>query len=316
MTALSLYRWDYDHRPPSTDMPFLTFSIAIFQWQPKASGKGLKKVNASRVCGYGADPQRMRAKAQEICDRLNAENASVDERPKWLQKSYSLPKPDWLVVPREQRDLPGSVVRSIRLAVMKRVLLPEGFVKGRGGTYVRRVGDQIHLIDFQPYRWGHSYTVNLGFHYEFLKPFFARKRIKLKDYHQLDCMFDARIGDFSKHRHDTWIEYGASRQQLEKTFEENAALCLKILAEHQKKWADPRRWLKAGDKATKLRRLASPWRVYEPELKLVTLVKSLSERQADFERRKRLQDETLASIKTRGFSASDRLTRDEVHKRR
>lgn len=316
MKALTLYHWDYDHRPPSTELPFLSFSIAIFQWQPKASGKGLKKVNASRVCGYGADPQSMYAKAQEVCDRLNAEHASVYKRPKWLQKTYSVSQPKWLIVPREQSDLPGSVVRSIRLAVMKRVLLPVGFMKGRSGTYVRRIGDQVHLIDFQPDKWGHRYTVNLGFHYEFLEPFFAGKRIKLEDYHLLDCMLDARIGCFVGNGHDRWFDYGDSRQRLEELFQENAALCLKILAAHQKKWADPTRWLKAGDKPSKLQRLASPWRVERPEVKLAELVKSLSERKADFERRKRLQDEILASIKTRGFSASDRLTRDEVHKRR
>jgi hypothetical protein len=36
----------------------------------------------------------------------------------------------------------------------------------------------------------------------------------------------------------------------------------------------------------------------------------------DFEERKRLQNETLAKIRSKGFSASDRLTRDEVHDRR
>lgn len=35
--------------------------------------------------------------------------------------------------------------------------------------------------------------------------------------------------------------------------------------------------------------------------------------ETDFERRKRLQDEVLASI--RSFSASDRLSRDQVHDR-
>lgn len=35
--------------------------------------------------------------------------------------------------------------------------------------------------------------------------------------------------------------------------------------------------------------------------------------ESDFERRKRLQDEVIQSI--RNFSASDRLTRDEVHDR-
>ena len=55
MTAYSLFRWDDDRSRPRPKLPFLTFSIAIFQWQPKASGKGLKKVNASRVHGYETD---------------------------------------------------------------------------------------------------------------------------------------------------------------------------------------------------------------------------------------------------------------------
>jgi hypothetical protein len=40
---------------------------------------------------------------------------------------------------------------------------------------------------------------------------------------------------------------------------------------------------------------------------------SLVEEESDFERRKRLQDEVLASI--RSFRAGDRLTRDRVHER-
>ncbi len=39
----------------------------------------------------------------------------------------------------------------------------------------------------------------------------------------------------------------------------------------------------------------------------------LSEDESDFDRRKRLQDETLAQVQS--FRASDRLTRDEVHER-
>jgi hypothetical protein len=39
----------------------------------------------------------------------------------------------------------------------------------------------------------------------------------------------------------------------------------------------------------------------------------LGEKENDFARRKRLQDEVIASIK--GFSADDRLSRDEVHDR-
>ena len=40
----------------------------------------------------------------------------------------------------------------------------------------------------------------------------------------------------------------------------------------------------------------------------------LAGEETDFERRKRVQDEIKATI--RSFSASDRLTRDEVHERR
>lgn len=40
---------------------------------------------------------------------------------------------------------------------------------------------------------------------------------------------------------------------------------------------------------------------------------ALAEGESDFERRKRLQDEVIRSI--RGFSASDRLARDEIHDR-
>jgi hypothetical protein len=40
---------------------------------------------------------------------------------------------------------------------------------------------------------------------------------------------------------------------------------------------------------------------------------SLAEEGNEFDRRKRLQDETIASI--REFRAADRLTRDEIHDR-
>lgn len=43
-------------------------------------------------------------------------------------------------------------------------------------------------------------------------------------------------------------------------------------------------------------------------------LQELAAGESDYERRKRLQAETLATI--RSFSAADRLTRDEVHHRR
>jgi Domain of unknown function (DUF4304) len=260
MSLRSIYHWDFDRRMPNAEAAFVTFSIAIFQWQPKASGKGLKKVNASRVCGYGLDPQRMYAKAQEICDRLNSEGASVTKRPSWLQKQYSVPKPTELIIPRVGSDLPGSVVRSIRQAVMKRILLPAGFVRGKSGTYVRQQGNQIHLIDFQAAMFGHQYTVNLGFHYAFLTSLSARKKIRLADYHVLDCGLSARIGQFQKGNRDRWFDYGTDRALLERLFKENAADCLQILTTASKRFADPRRLLvREGCEINK--RFIKPWHV-------------------------------------------------------
>lgn len=42
-------------------------------------------------------------------------------------------------------------------------------------------------------------------------------------------------------------------------------------------------------------------------------LQQLTEEESDFQRRKRLQHETMASI--HAFSAGDRLNRDEVHER-
>jgi hypothetical protein len=41
----------------------------------------------------------------------------------------------------------------------------------------------------------------------------------------------------------------------------------------------------------------------------------LAGQETDFERRKRLEEEVLAKIKGRGFSAKERLCRNEVHER-
>jgi hypothetical protein len=41
----------------------------------------------------------------------------------------------------------------------------------------------------------------------------------------------------------------------------------------------------------------------------------LAGQETDFERRKRLEEEVIAKIRGRGFSARDRLSRDDVHER-
>lgn len=107
------FRWDYDRSSRPDNPRGLTFSAGVYQWLPKASGKGLKKSNKIRVNGYVADPDRVYAKAEELCRKFNSEGIKITDPPRWLQKQYSVPKPADLVIERMTDDLTGAQVRSI-----------------------------------------------------------------------------------------------------------------------------------------------------------------------------------------------------------
>ena len=145
------YHWDYEHTPCDSNPLYQTFSVPVFQWLPKTSGKGLKKSKTIRVNGYTADPQRAYDKAAELCQRLNDARVRLDDPPKWLQKTYSVPRPVGYVKERLSDDLPPSKVRTIRERVARRRLLPARFIKSTDATYVRRRGEQVHLIHFDCY---------------------------------------------------------------------------------------------------------------------------------------------------------------------
>lgn len=52
---------------------FTTFSVGVFEWVPKASGKGVKRSAVKvRVSGLTAQPERVDAKAAEIVAALDA----------------------------------------------------------------------------------------------------------------------------------------------------------------------------------------------------------------------------------------------------
>ena len=84
------YQWDFDRALPNGDVDFLTFSVGVFQWLPKASGRGLKKSTSIRVKGYAADYKSVHDKAQELCKRLNRDQVRSDDPPAWVQKQYSV----------------------------------------------------------------------------------------------------------------------------------------------------------------------------------------------------------------------------------
>ena len=60
---------------------WITFSVGVFQWLPKASGKGLKRGPVKvRVAGLVSDPEAVNAKAREIAAQLDAGTYSGPRR--------------------------------------------------------------------------------------------------------------------------------------------------------------------------------------------------------------------------------------------
>ena len=53
--------------------PWETFSVGVFEWVPRGSGKGTKRSKAKvRVKGPTRTPEMVYAKAREIADSLDA----------------------------------------------------------------------------------------------------------------------------------------------------------------------------------------------------------------------------------------------------
>ncbi len=71
---------------PNKDSKFFpgaTFSVSIFQWIPKASGKGLKKGKVVyRVRGRVGDAEKVYARAREVCRHFDRYAKSADT-PRW-----------------------------------------------------------------------------------------------------------------------------------------------------------------------------------------------------------------------------------------
>ena len=69
MDRKKAYKHDYSGSCAPTH-PYAggSFSVGIFQWVPKASGKGLKKTAVKyRVKGFSSNPEPVYARAEEIC---------------------------------------------------------------------------------------------------------------------------------------------------------------------------------------------------------------------------------------------------------
>ena len=259
------YQWAFDNSPFPADGRFSTFSVGVYQRLPKASGRGFKKSKTVRVMGYTAEPDKVYQKAAELCRQLNEAGARADDPPDWLQKQYSVPSPPGMVVEHTSSHLSGQQVRTLRLKVMREELLPLGFVKAEGGGYVRRQGEQIHLVDFQASKYGDSFTVNLGFHYSFVPPLSHARRVAMAEFYLLDCSLKERIGFLIPEQRDTWFDYGEDREALSDTLRRCAAQSVRIVDECAHRWADPAAALPVlSPRPDSQWRI--PWRSDEPDL--------------------------------------------------
>jgi hypothetical protein len=281
MTDPKLYKWAYDGGPADVNPNGFMFSVGVYQWLPKTSGKGLKKSKTIRVVGYVMEASRVFEKANELCRTLNEKDVRAEKLPRWVQKQYSVPKPANLVLqpidewiaegakPKEDNvyyerfsnDLTGPKVRRVRMKVMNRILIPAGYVKGQDGTYVRQILNQVHLIDFQPSKFGHEYTVNLGFHYSFLPGFFRAPKDNISEFHLLDCALSARVNQFLLKGTGQWFAYGHDVKGLEGTFEQNALTCLRVFEKFGIRWSDARCWLNEDSAGS-----SDEWRQRDPDL--------------------------------------------------
>jgi len=76
---VGLYDFDGAYTPGNASMFHRqTFSVGIFRWVPKASGKGVKRSAViKRIRGLMSNPEDVYRRAQAECDRLNMEATAI-----------------------------------------------------------------------------------------------------------------------------------------------------------------------------------------------------------------------------------------------
>lgn len=73
ITNPKAYQFDFDGAciPREGEKATKTFSVGIFQWVPKSSGRGLKRSKSiKRIKGLGSEPETVLAQARTACADL------------------------------------------------------------------------------------------------------------------------------------------------------------------------------------------------------------------------------------------------------
>ncbi|MCM8543427.1 MAG: hypothetical protein NE328_24370 [Lentisphaeraceae bacterium] len=211
-----IFQWTYEQSQfDSTGDQFSTFSIGIFQWLPKASGKGLKKSKTIRVKGYVIEAQKAYKKADEVCQRLNKEKVKFENKPSWVKNQFSVPRPALIPSKAEiKKDSPyinASQFRSVRKRVMKNILEPLGYDVTSSVIAKFKNESILLIIEFQAALKSSNYIINLGLHYTNVESNAAimPTRTGILDF-ACDYIFNKRIQD-----NNNWFNYTESKKEAE-----------------------------------------------------------------------------------------------------
>ena len=229
MADQQAYNWTYDRSEfdSSGDM-YSTFSIGLYQWLPKASGKGFKKSKTIRVKGYVADPESAYQKADELVHRLNKENVMLDSRPAWVKNQFSVPRPaDLPATPKEETGLlDAAKFRRVRIRVIKDLLAPLGYDVSSSVAAKRSEPDYMSIIEFQAGQSSPRYTVNVGYHFQCIAGLGAvhPQRTGIFDY-ACDYILNTRINRLLGTK-DQWFDYCATPESAERQLRDQIQTCL------------------------------------------------------------------------------------------
>lgn len=143
--------------------------------------------------------------------------------------------------------------RSVITRTMKQVLAPFGFIRAKD-LLVRAQGDQVHGLDVQTFRSQSEYTINITFHYSFLRGLVRFEPTPLDEFHVVDCVFRSRLGHFlsgveegaylEKRGRDEWWPCFPTDTEFELLLKQRLLRSVKVLDEYAEKWSDPSYFLK------------------------------------------------------------------------
>ena len=221
------FEWSFDRSQFDTASDrYTTFSVGVFQWLPKAAGRGFKKSKTIRILGYVSAPFDVYQKAAELCQRLNREKVLWDKPPAWLQSQYSVTRPATEPPPPKPAadEVDARKFRQIRKRVFKELLEPLGY--DVSSTVSAKLDDGVimQIIEIQFSTNSPTYVINFGQHFSGLPATASilAGREKLFDFAG-EYLLNGRLNHPEARG---MLEYGDTLEKAEAQFRWLVRLCL------------------------------------------------------------------------------------------